>query len=172
MPGIGDPRFERAVIAMCAHDESGSLGIGVGEVIIGLSFHGLLEQLEIDRGVAPDAPLHLGGPVEPQRGFLLHTPDWSGDDTLEVGGRWRLSGSLDVLRAIADGSGPAQWLAALGYAGWGPEQLDEELARHGWFATRGGDDLLFACRAGERWQRAFSGAGIDARLLSPQPGRA
>ncbi len=172
MPGIGDPRFERAVIALCAHDAGGALGIGIGRIIPRLGLHALLAQLEIDPGVAPDAAIHLGGPVEPQRGFVLHGQDWAGEDTIRVGERWALSGTLDVLRAIADGSGPARWLVALGYAGWGEGQLDEEMTRHGWFATPGADALVFDGSADTRWMAAFAGAGIDARLLAPETGHA
>jgi putative transcriptional regulator len=172
LPGIGDPRFEKAVIAMCAHDENGALGIGIGRTVPGIGLHALLGQLDIERGVAPDSPLHFGGPVEPQRGFVLHGPDWGGEDTLQVGERWGLTSTLDILRAIADGTGPSRWLVALGYAGWGEGQLDEEMTRHGWFATPGDDDLVFAMSADERWTKAFSGAGIDARLLAPMTGRA
>jgi putative transcriptional regulator len=172
LPGIGDPRFERAVIAMCAHDENGALGIGIGRIVPRIGLHSLLEQLEIERGVAPDAPLHFGGPVEPQRGFVLHGTDWGGEDTLHIGKRWALTSTLDILRAIAEGRGPSRWLVALGYAGWSEGQLDEEMTRHGWFATPGNDDLLFATDAEDRWTRAFAGAGIDARLLASIPGRA
>ena len=172
LPGIGDPRFERAVIALCAHDSAGALGIGIGRVVPRLGLHALMTQLEIDPGIAPDAAIHLGGPVEPQRGFVLHGQDWGGEDTMRIGDRWALSGTLDVLRAIADGSGPARWLVALGYAGWGEGQLDEELTRHGWFATPGADALVFDGTAETRWAGAFAGAGIDARLLAPETGHA
>lgn len=172
MPGIGDPRFERAVIALCAHDENGALGIGIGRTIPDLGLHGLLEQLEIEPGVAPDAPIHLGGPVEPSRGFVLHGTDWGGEDTIHVAGRWALTGTLDVLRAIAEGRGPRRWIAALGYAGWGEGQLDEEMTRHGWFATPGEDAIVFDAPAAKRWSKTFAGAGIDTRLLAPATGRA
>jgi putative transcriptional regulator len=172
LPGIGDPRFEKAVIAMCAHDENGALGLGIGRIVPRIGLRALLEQLDIEPGVAPDAPLHFGGPVEPQRGFVLHGPDWSGEDTLLVGKRWALTSTLDVLRAIAEGKGPARWLVALGYAGWGEGQLDEEMTRHGWFATPGDDELVFAAVAEERWAQAFASAGIDSRLLAPTTGRA
>ena len=85
MPGIGDPRFEHSVIAICSHDESGALGVGVGAVVNGLGLHDVLEQLEIAPGEAPDAPVHFGGPVETRRGFVLHSSDWGGHDTLDVG---------------------------------------------------------------------------------------
>ncbi|TVV73220.1 YqgE/AlgH family protein [Sphingomonas solaris] len=172
MPGIGDPRFERAVIAICAHDPNGALGIGVGRLVPRMGLHGLLEELDIDPGKAPDAPVHLGGPVEPQRGFVLHSPDWIGEETLRVGARWALTGTLDILRALADGSGPRRWVVALGYAGWGEGQLDDELNRHGWFTTPGDDTILFDRPAEQRWSAGFDSAGIDARLLATGAGRA
>lgn len=172
MPGIGDPRFERAVIAMCAHDESGALGIGIGETIEGLGLHGLLRQLDIDPGTAPDCPVHRGGPVEPRRGFVLHSADWGGQDTIDVGGRWALSGTIDVLRAIASGEGPTQWLVALGYAGWGEGQLDAEMTRHGWFNTAADAGLLYDVAAEARWTSGFASAGIDPKLLSSAAGTA
>ncbi|MGI4731675.1 MAG: YqgE/AlgH family protein [Janthinobacterium lividum] len=183
MPGIGDPRFDRAVIAMCAHDADGALGIGIGETIPGLGLHALLAQLDIDPGDAPDAPVHRGGPMEPRRGFVLHSTDWSGQDTVEVAGRdaeggggsgrrWALSGTLDVLRAIGEGTGPRRWVVALGYAGWAAGQLDGEMTRHGWFDVRGGADLLFATPAADRWAAGFAGAGIDPRLLASVGGTA
>ena len=172
MPGIGDPRFERAIIAMCAHDENGALGIGVGMAVSAISFHDVLGQFEIDPGEAPDVPVHLGGPVEPRRGFVLHSLDWGGADTIDVAGRWALSGTIDILRAIAAGTGPTRWLAALGYAGWGEGQLDGELARHGWFNVAGDEALLFETHADERWETGFAGAGIDPRMLASSAGTA
>lgn len=165
MPGMIDPRFDHAAIAMCAHDADGALGIGVGATIAGLTLHDLLDQFEIAHGVAPDAPVHFGGPVESRRGFVLHSDDWSGQDTIDVAGRWSLTGTVDVLRAIADGSGPSRYLIALGYAGWGAGQLDGELARPGWFHVEGDAALLFDTPADQRWAGAFAKAGIDPRLL-------
>ena len=172
MPGIGDPRFEKAVIAMCSHDEGGALGIGLGRIVPRITFHNLLEQLDIAPGVAPDVPIHLGGPVEPQRGFLLHSPDWGGTDSMHVGKRWVLTATLDILRAIAEGRGPSRWIAALGYAGWGAGQLEQELCSNGWFATPGSDALLYECDVNSRWSAAFQSAGIDSRLLASDFGRA
>ena len=172
MPGIGDPRFEKAVIAMCVHDEEGALGIGLGRTIPRLGFHDLLEQLDIDPGVAPNAPIHLGGPVEPQRGFVLHSNEWEGDETIDAAGRWMMSATIDVLKAIAEGKGPARWVAALGYAGWSGGQLEEELSRHGWFVAEGDEELLFDVESQHRWASAFQGAGIDPRLLAADFGTA
>lgn len=172
MPGIGDPRFERAVIALCVHDENGALGIGLGRVVPRVTFHELFRQLGIEPGVAPDRPVHHGGPVEPQRGFILHSLDWGGAETIQVGNRWALSATLEILKAIAEGRGPSLWTAALGYAGWGPGQLEEEMLRHGWFTTPGDDELLFRCDVESRWTRAFEGAGVNPRLLAATSGRA
>ena len=172
MPGIGDPRFEKAVIAMCVHDEDGALGIGLGRVAPRIGFHDLLKQLDIDPGEAPNAPIHQGGPVEPQRGFILHSSDWSGSDSVDVGGRWVLSATLDILKAIAAGEGPSRWIAALGYAGWGPGQLEQEMCGNGWFSTAGDPGLLYDCDVNSRWETAFRSAGIDPRLLTSDFGTA
>jgi putative transcriptional regulator len=132
MPGIGDPRFERAVIAMCLHDEEGALGIVANMPMSDLTVRDLMEQLDIDPGATPlDAPVLIGGPVEPSRGFVLHSPDYSGQGTISVGNSWGLTSTLDVLKDIAGGKGPAKWLAALGYTGWGAGQLEGEMTRHG-----------------------------------------
>ena len=172
MPGIGDPRFERAVIAMCVHDEEGALGIGLGRLVPRIGFHDLLKQLDIPPGDAPDRAIHLGGPVEPQRGFILHSRDWDASESIDVAGRWRLSATLDILKAIAEGKGPSRWVAALGYAGWGAGQLEDEMGRHGWFVTPATEDLLYDGEVDTRWADAFRSAGVDPRLLTAQSGTA
>ena len=176
MPGMADPRFERAVIALCVHDEDGAVGIGIGQKRAGITFRGLLRQLEIDPGEAPDCAVHHGGPVEPGRGFVLHSTDWGGQDTIHVspgqGEIFALTGTIDVLRAIAEGKGPSRWIAALGYAGWGDGQLDEEMTRHGWFAAGADTKILFDTPTDERWAAAFKAEGIDPRLLVSETGAA
>ena len=172
MPGMSDPRFARAVIAMCSHDATGAIGIGLGATIDGLGFHDLLEQFEIAPGDALNAPVHFGGPVEPRRGFVVHSRDGGGQDTIDVAGLWALSGTVDVLRAIAEGKGPSQWVVALGYAGWDGGQIEGELSRPGWFNVAGDTDLLFETAAKDRWTSAFAKAGVDPRLLVAETGRA
>ena len=172
MPGMADPRFERAVIALCVHDENGAVGIGIGHKRAGLRFRALLQQLDIDPGQAPDCAVHHGGPVEPGRGFILHSTDWGGQDTLHVTGLGAMTGTIDVLKAIAEGRGPSKWVAALGYAGWGEGQLEEEMTGHGWFAADGDEEILFDTPADERWSAAFRAQGVDPRLLSSQTGAA
>jgi putative transcriptional regulator len=176
MPGMADPRFERAVIAMCVHDENGAIGIGIGHKRAGIGFRGLLKQLDLDPGQAPDCAVHHGGPVEPGRGFVLHSTDWGGQDTLHVAGPdgeiFAMTGTIDVLKAIAEGRGPSQWIVALGYAGWGEGQLDEEMTRHGWFAAQGTPKILFDTPTDERWATSFKAEGIDPRLLASETGAA
>ena len=172
MPGMEDPRFSKAVIAMCAHDENGALGIGLGRLMPRIGFHELLNQLGVPVGVAPDVPIHLGGPVEPGRGFVLHSRDWGGDGSVDVAGRWNLTATLDILRAIAEGRGPTRWIAALGYAGWGAGQLEQEMCGNGWFVTPASEDLLYGEDVDSRWANAFRSAGIDPRLLTTDFGTA
>ena len=92
--------------------------------------------------------MHVGGPVEPQRGFVIHSMEWEGDDTILVSDRWALTSTIDVLRGISEGTGPRRWLAALGYAGWGEGQLDREMTRHGWFTAPPSDELLYDIAVG------------------------
>ena len=102
----------------------------------------------------------------------MHSRDWEGQDTIDVAGRWALSGTLDVLRAIASGKGPRQWLVSLGYAGWGSGQLDDELTRHGWLTVEADPALIFETPAVDRWAAGMAAAGIDPRILSAQVGHA
>ena len=176
MPGMADPRFERAVIAMAVHDANGAVGIGIGQLRAGIRFRQLLKQLDVDPGEAPDCAVHHGGPVEPGRGFVLHSEDWGGQDTIRILGPkdlgYAMTGTIDVLKAIASGKGPSRWLIALGYAGWEASQLDEEMTRHGWFAAQGSPALLFDTPAELRWESAFKAEGIDPRLLATETGAA
>lgn len=172
MPGMFDPNFDHAVIALCQHDADGAFGIGVGHIRAGLTFRELLEDIGIEPGVAPDCPVHHGGPVEPGRGFVLHSPEWTSDETVRIDGLCALSASLDVLRAIAAGTGPEKWLIALGYAGWGAGQLDGEMRHHGWHAAEGHPEVLFEKAAAGRWQAAWRAEGIDPALLASETGQA
>lgn len=173
LPGIGDPRFEHMVIAMISHDEEGAMGIGISDPIAGMTVGAVLDQLEIAHDGDPlDQPVFLGGPVEQSRGFVLHSKDWGGEGAIEVAGRWTISSSHDILRAIGEGRGPSRWLVALGYAGWAGGQLEDEMVRHGWHVTPGSDALLFDTPPEKRWQAAFAEAGIDARLLTTEGGEA
>jgi len=176
MPGMFDPRFERSVNVLCVHDEHGALGINVGEVREGVTFHAILDDLGLDTAMAPDCAVLNGGPVEPGRGFVLHSLDWGGGDSIEVhtqeGPLCALSASMDILRAIAQGRGPSQWVMALGYAGWAPGQLEEEMRHHGWYAAQGSRQVLFDTAPEARWTGAWKHEGIDPGLLASQTGNA
>ncbi|VAV97560.1 UPF0301 protein YqgE, partial [hydrothermal vent metagenome] len=136
-PGMADPRFARSIIALCSHDEKGALGINLGEFVEGLSFHDILKQFDIPTDKVANRKLHIGGPVELQRGFILHSLDMNLSDTLQVGARWGLSSSVDMMRAISKGEGPKDWTIALGYSGWGEGQLEYELTQNGWSVVLG-----------------------------------
>lgn len=172
MPGIGDPRFEKAVIAMCSHDAEGAMGIGIGHHADGLTLHSLMTQLNIATDAVTDQPIHVGGPVEQQRGFVLHSLDWGGQGTVDVAGRFGMTATLDALKVIGRPRGPSHWLVAMGYAGWGAGQLDGEMTRHGWHTADWQESIVFATQAKHRWQAAFGVAGIDPRLLSNTSGHA
>lgn len=172
MPGMSDPRFEHAAILMCAHDEEGAIGIGIGHQRTDIGFRDLLGQLDLDPTGAPDLPVHYGGPVEPNRGFVIHSLDWAGQDTVQVAGLCGLTGTLDILKAIAAGKGPKKAIIALGYAGWDGGQLEGELTRHGWFNMPASPQLLFDTPTDRRWAGAFKAQGIDPALLASETGAA
>jgi len=170
LPGVGDPRFDRAVIAMVRHDQTGAMGIALGAPFPSLTMGDVLGQLGIVGGAIHDCPVLEGGPVERQRGFVLHSRDWAGADAVDVAGQWMVSSSPDVLRALAKGGGPSQWHFALGYAGWDAGQLESEFARHAWHAAPATPALLFDSPRIDRWSDAFASVGVDARLLSAAGG--
>ena len=173
MPGMGDPRFDRAAIAMCVHDDAGALGLVVNHVYDGLTVRQVMEQLDVDPlDLDADLPVYAGGPVEPGRGFVLHSLDYGGQATLQVSNMWGLTATLDILKDIAAGKGPAKWLLALGYTGWGEGQLDEELTRHGWLNAPAPPELVFDTPFEERWPQAFAALGVDVGQLSAVSGRA
>lgn len=174
-PAIGDPRFARSVIYLCAHSDEGTFGLVVNRPIPMLRLAQVLEQLGLaPAGAAPDAPVLGGGPVETQRGFVLHRDDWPGHpaDPALPGGL-ALSASTEVLAAIAQGDGPSEWLLALGYAGWGPGQLEGEIAQNAWLTRPADPALVFAAERGDAlWIRALRGMGVDPASLSARAGRA
>lgn len=172
LPGMEDMRFDHSVVALCVHDGDGALGIAVDEEIKGVTLRDLLDSFDIDGNRVPDIPVLRGGPVEPRRGFVLHSLDWTAPDMVDVGGLWGLSGSLDILKAIAEGRGPSRYLVALGYAGWAGGQLEREMAGESWFLTQGDARHLFDTAAQDRWGAIFADAGIDAAHLVGGAGRA
>ena len=172
MPTMGDPRFERSVIYLCAHSAEGAMGIVVNQPAENVSFPGVVEQLGIDAAGGSETPVHVGGPVESSRGFVLHSPDLVLDSTLVIDREFALTATIDVLKAIAEGSGPQRRLLALGYAGWGAGQLDTEIQANGWLLAPADADLVFGGDNDGKWTRAMAKIGVDPRLLSTTAGHA
>ena len=173
MPGMRDERFARTVIYMCAHTDEGAMGLVLNQIIDSLTFNQLLGQLGIDEDRSrSDVPVHFGGPVEAGRGFVLHTADYKQDATLEVDEEIALTATIDILKAIARGYGPRRSILALGYAGWGPGQLDQEIRQNGWLQVPADSEIIFDTDHETKWERAIAKLGIDPRMLSDTAGHA
>jgi putative transcriptional regulator len=174
MPSLPDPRFERSVIFMVSHSDTGAMGLIVNKPIGPLGFRELMQQMEIGTGPAtPDRPVLFGGPVETDRGYVLHNNDRANRPaTLSVTSEIALTPTIDMLRAIADGRGPSQWLLALGYAGWGPGQIEDEIAANSWIHCDADPRLVFEAPAEDKWRLAFEKLGAGLSGLSSDVGRA
>ncbi len=174
MPAMADPRFAHSVIYMCVHSPQGAMGLIVNKPTPEVRMADLLEQLRI----APqpgmrDIRVHFGGPVEPARGFVLHSADYSaGEATLRVDEATAMTATLEVLEQIAQGRGPQHSMFALGYAGWGPGQLEGEIAANGWLTCAPRSDIVFGRANEHKWSAALKSMGVDPLGLSPTAGRA
>lgn len=175
MPSMSDPRFARTVIYLCAHNADGAMGLVLNRLIGSITFKDLLEELKVEdrpSGEASVPAIHFGGPVETGRGFVLHSADYAGPDSMPLSGAFALTATVDILKAIAAGEGPQQHLLALGYAGWGPGQLDGELQENAWLCVEADPELVFDAGLDEKWDRALAKLGISASLLSSDAGHA
>lgn len=173
MPTMADPRFAQSVIFVCAHTPEGAMGIVLNRPLEQPSFDDLLRQLDV-APVPPARRIRLcsGGPVDNARGFVLHTADWTGDGSLRVDDAMALTASLDILKAIASGGGPREGILALGYAGWGPGQLDAEIQQNAWLSAPPTVALVFDGDSDTKWRRALASLKIDPLLLSGNAGHA
>ena len=173
MPSMADPRFQQSVIYVCAHTPDGAMGLVLNRPIVKPTFDDLLKQLNVEPvPPAREIKLYAGGPVENARGFVLHTSDWTGEGSLRVTGETALTASLDVLKVIAEGGGPRECVLALGYAGWGPGQLDQEIQQNSWLSVSADETLLFDKEHDTKWRRAFAKLRVDPLLLSGVAGHA
>ncbi len=175
MPGIGDPRFERAVILLCEHDRTHAMGLTVNRPVEGLTIADLLGRLGVVAG--PGAPAELvlmGGPVEPERGFVLHTRDSSpGAEGLTVNGDLMLTASREILEVLAGADRrPRRAAMAVGYAGWDAGQLEREIRDSVWLTCEADEGLVFDDDHEHKWSRALAKIGVSPEHLSAQPGRA
>jgi putative transcriptional regulator len=174
MPNMADTRFDRSVIYVCSHDESGAMGIVINNSFDNLTFSDLLDQLdiEIEGSEVPDLVMHSGGPVEPGRGFVLHSADYVQESTLVVSERLALTATVDILRAIAHGVGPHHHILALGYAGWGAGQLEKEIQENSWLTAEADDEIIFNTDLEQKWPRTMAMLGINISMLSSESGHA
>ena len=175
MPGIGDPRFEHAVILICAHGPDHAMGLRLDRPAPGVDLKTVLDKLDQPSpDQAAGRTVLMGGPVERERGFVLHTDDWmTGDDSLPFGDGLAMTGTREALAAMTDAvAGPRRSALLLGYAGWGEGQLEDELAENVWLTAEADLDLIFDADHETKWTRALAQLGVDAAMLSSQGGRA
>ena len=181
MPVMGDPRFERSVIYLCAHSAEGAMGIMVNRPASSIEFPELLVQLNIIKKAdqiklpenAEGMKVLRGGPVDTGRGFVLHSSDFYIENaTLPIDDKICLTATVDILRAIAKGGGPKHAILALGYAGWAPGQLETEIQDNGWLHCDADSDLIFGGDIEEKYARALRKIGIDPGMLSNEAGHA
>ena len=181
MPAMGDERFSRAVIYLCAHSSEGAMGIIINQRAPNISFTELLDQLNIvppeDRISLPAGSsamaVHFGGPVETGRGFVLHSADYfKSESTLPIDESVCLTATIDILRDIAKGSGPDKALLALGYAGWAPGQLENEIQSNGWLTCPANLGLIFDPEVGRKYHKALGSLGVDPIRLVNDSGHA
>lgn len=175
MPGIDDPRFERAVVFLCAHDAQHAIGLAVNRPVDGLTLESLFERIGVEpplRRLADEAVL-MGGPVERERGFVLHTDDYLLDDvSVPVMTGLALTTTKEVLQAMGGDAAPRRAILALGYAGWGPGQLEREVRENVWLVCDPDEALIFDDDHDHKWSRALGKLGVTAAMLSESGGRA
>lgn len=173
MPNLRDPNFARTVALICEHTAEGAMGIVINRVT-DLTLADVFQQMEIDgSGSAQRAqPVYVGGPVQGNRGFVVHEPVGSWESTLTVGDALGVSTSRDIIAAIADNRGPQRCLVALGYAGWSPGQLEREIAENSWLAGPADRQIIFDTPVEARWEAAVKRLGVDLAALSSEAGHA
>ena len=178
MPQMQDPRFARSVVYLCAHSgEAGAMGLVINQTIDSLTLDELYAHLKIEPAGQGNMtnrpqPVHRGGPVDPGRGFVLHSPDYHEEATLGIGDAFAMTATLDILRAMGKGEGPRHALLALGYAGWAPGQLDAEIQANGWLSVAADAELVFEEADDSKWTRALAKLGVTPEMLSADAGHA
>jgi putative transcriptional regulator len=173
MPTLADPNFSRSVTFLCEHSEDGAMGIMINRPT-NLVLRDILTQLNIDASASPHAntPIYFGGPVQNSRGFVLHEPIGKWEATLAVTDTLAVSTSRDILEAIARNEGPDRYLVALGYAGWGAGQLEQELSQNSWLNVPAASEIFFRLPVEQRWHAAAQLTGVDITHLSSEAGHA
>ena len=173
MPAMADPYFSKSVAYICEHNENGALGIVINRPI-DMSLEDLFEQISLDseNKYHGNSPVHFGGPVQIDRGFVLHQPVGHWQSTLAVNGETALTTSKDILEATARGEGPEKLLVSLGYAGWSPGQLEQEISQNAWLTVAASDNIIFDLPAEQKLNAAMGLLGVDIATLSEEAGHA
>lgn len=173
MPNMLDPRFEKSIIFICSHTPDGAMGLVLNRLFGEVNFQGLLDQfdLKLSEGV-PEKPVLCGGPVEPIRGFVLHSPDYKEDATTVVSPEYSLTATVDVLKALSIGQGPKKSVLLLGYAGWMSGQLETEIQSNGWLIVPPDDEIIFNDAYENKWEGALNKIGVASSMLSTDIGHA
>ncbi|HEX2753635.1 MAG TPA: YqgE/AlgH family protein [Alphaproteobacteria bacterium] len=173
MPNMEDGFFSRSVIYVCAHSAAGAMGIVINQQLPDVGFGELLSQLKVPQSPLLAEPIvHFGGPVETGRGFVLHSTDFMREDTVRINDTLCITGTVDILQAIASGKGPRRSIFALGYAGWSAGQLEAEMQANAWLTVPADDELIFSTALDNKWERALGRLGINPLTLSAQAGHA
>ena len=182
MPGMGDPRFAHAVVFLCSHGTEGAMGLIVNKPVGDLSFRDVMEQLGLEGEGPGEMAIGFGGPVETERGFVLHSADYVPDGgepgerpgTLRVDDDFAMTATLDIIEDIAEGGGPRASMLAFGYSGWGPGQLENEIADNGWLTCEATPKLVFGGDMDAKWEAALTSLAeggsmvpIDRSLIKP-----
>ena len=173
MPGMLDPNFSSTVTLICEHNTEGALGIIINRPM-NLNLGGLFDQLDLSDADedAASSPVLNGGPVAPERGFVLHDPGENFESSVTVSPDIQLTMSRDVIDSIAAGGGPEKSLVALGYAGWQPGQLEAEILQNTWLNVPASSEIIFDVPFGDRWSSAANSLGVDISCISPHAGHA
>lgn len=172
-PAMPDPRFARAVVYLWHHSDDAAMGLVINRLYGELNFRSLLSQLDVSTSAkARELPVHFGGPVEPMRGFVLHSTDYVQHGSIAVNDLIAVTATVDVLRALAEGAGPQKALFALGYTGWTAGQLEIEIQENNWLITDATEDLVFGNDTEGKWAAALAMLGISPTSLAVESGRA
>lgn len=173
MPSLRGDAFARSVVYLCTHSAAGAMGLVINQAVPEVKFKDLLAQLKLPHdGIRVDPLVHFGGPVESGRGFVLHSTDFMREDTVRLNEGLGITGTVDILRAISEGTGPRKSIFALGYAGWGPGQLDNEIQNNHWLTVPADEELLFSTGIDGKWEKALSRIGVTPAALSFDAGHA
>ena len=171
-PSMTDPRFYKSVIYIISHKKDGAMGIVINQPIIETKLKNIIFNEELkDSSNIDNIPITLGGPVDTKKGFILHTSEFKDKSTIKVDSNIFLTSNINILKSIVKGKGPKKSLFALGYAGWFPGQLEEEISNDGWLIAPGDSKLIFECKVENKWSEAIKSIGVDPNLLSSTSGK-